>query len=69
MEMKFLVGFGFTTTTKLILIITKYHCMLLLAAALHSLITDMAWKFKLTFQAISVIGCAVQQLAIACNES
>jgi len=37
MEMKFLVGFDFTTTIKLILIIANFHCMLLLAAALHRL--------------------------------
>jgi len=42
MEMKLLVGFDFTTTTKLIRIIANFHCMLLLAAALHSLITDIA---------------------------
>jgi len=47
MEMKFSVNFDFTATIKLILIITKFHCMLLLDAALHSLITDTAWKFKL----------------------
>jgi len=47
MEMKKLVSFDFTTTTKLTLIITNFHCMLLLAAALHSLITDITWKFKL----------------------
>jgi len=43
MEMKF--GFGFTATIKLI---ANFHCMLLLAAALHSIITDMPSKFKLT---------------------
>jgi len=42
MERKFSVGFGFTATIKLILIIANFHCMLLLAVALHSLITDMA---------------------------
>jgi len=42
MEMKFSVGFGFTTTLKLIIIIVNLHCMILLTAALHSLITDMA---------------------------
>jgi len=35
LEMTFSVSFDFTTITKLILII---HCMLLLAAALHSII-------------------------------
>jgi len=47
MEMKLSVGFGFTSTIKLILIIANFHCMLLLAAALHSIITEMACKFKL----------------------
>jgi len=42
MEIKFSVGFGFTATIKLVLIISNFHCMLLLAAALHSLITDVA---------------------------
>jgi len=41
-EKKFSVGFDFTATIKLILIITNFHFMLLLAAALDSIITDMA---------------------------
>jgi len=36
--MKFLVGFDFTGTIKLILIIANFHCMLFFT---HSLITDM----------------------------
>jgi len=40
--MKLSVGFGFTAAIKLILIIAHFHCMLLLAAALHSIITEMA---------------------------
>jgi len=40
--MKFSVHFDFTATIKLILIIGNFHCMLLLTAALHSLITEMA---------------------------
>jgi len=40
--MMFSVGFDFTATIKLILIIANFYCMLFLAAALHSLITDMA---------------------------
>jgi len=42
MEMKFSVGFDFTGTIKLILIISNFHFMLLLVAALDSIITDMA---------------------------
>jgi len=47
MEMKFSVDFDFTTTIKLILIIANFHSMILLTAALHSLITEVAGKFKL----------------------
>jgi len=42
MEMKFLVGFGFTATIKPILITANFYHMLLLAATLHSLIINMA---------------------------
>jgi len=42
MDMKFLVGFGFTGTLKVVLIIANFYCVLLLAAVLHSLITNMA---------------------------
>jgi len=42
MEIKFSVGFGFTATIKLMIILANFHYMLLLAAALHSLITDLA---------------------------
>jgi len=42
MEKKFSVGFDFTATIKLIIVIANFHGMLLLAAALHSIITDMA---------------------------
>jgi len=43
--MTFLVGFDFTTTIKLTLIRVNFHCMLSLAAATHSLITEIVWKF------------------------
>jgi len=39
--MKFSIGVDFIATIKLILIIANFHRMLLLAAALHSIITDM----------------------------
>jgi len=39
--MTFLIGFDFTVTSKLIIIIAIFHCMLFLLAALHSLITDL----------------------------
>jgi len=42
MKMKFPVGFDFTSTIKIILIIANFYCLLFIAGALHSLITDMA---------------------------
>jgi len=61
--MTFLVGFDFTAAIKLILIIATVHCMLFLAASLHSLITADGSKVQsLNFQAISVIRlCSVNQ--------
>jgi len=47
LEIKFSVGFDFTATIKLILIIASFYYMLLLAALIYSLIIDMARKFKL----------------------
>jgi len=40
--------FDFTATIKLILIIANFHCILLLDAALHSIITEMASRFELS---------------------
>jgi len=40
--MKFSVSFEFTATIKLLLVIAIFHCMLLLTAALHSIITKIA---------------------------
>jgi len=40
--MTFQVSFDFTATIKLILVISNFHGMLFLAAALHSLITEIA---------------------------
>jgi len=42
LEMKFSIGFDFTAIVRFILILANFHCMLLLAAALHCIITDMA---------------------------
>jgi len=42
LEKKFSAGFDFTVTIKLILIIANSYCMLLLATAVYSIITDMA---------------------------
>jgi len=50
MEMEFLVSFGFTNAKKLTIIIANFHCMLLLAAALHSLITGMHWRESFNFE-------------------
>jgi len=44
--MAFGLRFRPALTIKLILIIAKFYCMLLLAATPHSLITAMARKFK-----------------------